>query len=214
MGYTHYWRRKKDIDSSTFQKIVDDFKKVLPKVVEYGVKLADGLGEGEPEINYDIIRFNGAVHCGHPENAEIITPWPSDDTGGIANPEESVKVDNWYAGAMIQKRCCDGDCSYETFEFERELTPYDWDEPEDGKYFRFCKTAFRPYDLAVISFLIIAKKHLKERIIISSDGKDNLWFDGKFLCHLELGYGLDFSLGEEDGLRNVLLKSEAEDGYE
>lgn len=72
--------------------------------------------------------------------------------------------------------------------------------PENNLYFDFCKTAFRPYDLAVISFLIIAKHYLKNNIEVSSDGEDCHWFDGKMLCQMILGYGLEYIINEESKL--------------
>jgi len=77
----------------------------------------------------------------------------------------------------------------------------EWNKPnEKNLYFECCKTAFRPYDLAVISFLIIAKHYLKNNIIVSSDGEDCHWFDGKMLCQMILGYGLEYTINEEGKL--------------
>ena len=198
MGYTHYWRREKEIDQKDFVNIVDDFRKVLPKILEAGVILADGHGKGEPVITYERVVFNGACKCGHPKNEAISIPWPTKDAGGVANPfKEDAQRGHWFAGAEIEKRVCDGDCSYETFSFERICQPPTWAEPENGLFFDCTKTAFRPYDLAVITFFIIAKHYLKGRIKVSSDGTDSHWFDGKLLCQVELGYGLNFVMAEE-----------------
>jgi len=194
MGYTHYWRREQEIDLKVMKNIVDDFKKVLPKLEEAGVPMAGGDGEGEPTINYNEVCFNGSKHCGHLPDSEIVIPWPTKDAGGIAMYVEKVKTGVWFAGAEIKKRVCDGDCSYETLYFPRHFFPEKWEKPKKGKYFEFCKTAFRPYDLAVITFLIIAKHYLKEKIIVKSDGTNDHWFDGKLLCQMTLHYGLNFKL--------------------
>ncbi len=196
MGFSHYWRREQEIAQPTMESIVNDFRKIVKAISSY-VDLAGGQGEGKPEITYDKIWFNGNAKCGHPREDLGIT-WPSDDAGGIAEPfKENVQKGNWFAGAQLQKRTCGGDCSHETMAFPRIMKLEKWQEPKNGLYFEFCKTAFKPYDLAVIALLIIAKHYLKEKIKVSSDGTDEQWFDGKFICQNVLGYGLDFKLSED-----------------
>ena len=83
----------------------------------------------------------------------------------------------------------------EPFYFPRVMEIGEWHEPDStGKYFERCKTTFKPYDLAVVAFLIIAKKHLGDSIEISTDGTDDNWFDGKLICQTKLGYGYDFRI--------------------
>lgn len=81
MGYTHYWHRTKTIDAKTFKAIVEDFKKFLPLFKVLDVQLADGNGEGEPEITEDRVCFNGKRACGHKTNKNVVIPWPSDQIG-------------------------------------------------------------------------------------------------------------------------------------
>jgi hypothetical protein len=119
----------------------------------------------------------------------------------------------WFAGLKLRQRSCGGDCSHETFNLPLKLEKGDWRKPigeishydqygkpvyndkkEVGLYFEFCKTAYKPYDLAVIICLIIARHHLKEEIIVSSDGTVDQWKDGMLICQKILGYGLDFTL--------------------
>lgn len=162
------------------------------------VDLAGGDGKGTPIVSYNKICFNGCEKCGHPQDDLGIT-WPSDDAGGVANPfKEDAHKGDWFAGAQLQKRTCGGDCSHETMLFERVRTLDAYDKPnKKGLYFDFCKTAFKPYDLAVIALLIIAKHYLQNKIKVHSDGTEEQWFDGKLLCQQELGYGLDFKLDKE-----------------
>ncbi|KXG74663.1 hypothetical protein AN618_21930 [Fervidicola ferrireducens] len=213
MGYTHYWYRPKTIHPATFRKIVADFKKLVPVLEEkYGVRLAGPGGEGDPIINDDEVSFNGPIHCGHQKNYELHIPWPSDDAGGVMIEGGGISG-KWYAGVMVNTRMCNGDCSYESFVFERKRIPYgDWDVPrENGLYFDFCKTAFRPYDLAVTAFLIIAKHYLGDKIVVKSDGEDTHWFDAKLLCQMELSYGMEYKINDKgelipvpsDGNKNV-----------
>lgn len=211
MGYTHYWYREKEIKQETFNKIVDDFRKLLPVFARNDTPLAGGDGEGYPLIDSDIINFNGAVHCGHPTNKELVIPWPEKTAGGLGNNPKAISGE-WFAGAKIEARMCNGDCSYESVLFERLITDGEpqekiryykehgepvYNEPRKvGKYFNCCKTAFRPYDWAVTAFLIVVKHYLGDTILVHSDGDLPNWQDGMILCQLELGYGMDFKLDD------------------
>lgn len=196
MGYTHYWYREKTIDPETYSKIVGDFQKLLPLFKTLDIKLAGGMGDGEPEITDETIWFNGKTSCGH-TRANFGIAWPSDEPTkfGVA-PDGKEAVDGgWFAGVKLNQRACDGDCSHETFGFKREMGLRDWDKPdENGRYFAFCKTAFKPYDLAVNTCLIIIKHYLGDRIEVSSDGRMKDWQDAMGICENAFGYGKDFTV--------------------
>ena len=201
MGYTHSWIRPKEIAPAAFSNIVADFNQVLPYLGEAGVRLADGHGEGEPRINEDEVWFNGLEKCGHPSRDLGIT-WPAKDARGVSPPNPKAPlaqvVGEWFAGALLGSRTCGGDCSHETLYFPRVLKPSDWQKPENGGYFDFCKTAYKPYDLAVTAFLVIAKHHLGEKLIVSSDSNGlEQWQDAIRLCQAVLGYGEKFRLRAE-----------------
>ena len=89
-----------------------------------------------------------------------------------------------------------GELSHETFCFLRitQLTAYTQRDDDNGLIFNFCKTARKPYDIAVCSALIIAKKHFGESIMISSDGDNEEWQESKALCQEILGYGDDLNM--------------------
>jgi len=195
MGYTHYFYREKDIDLEVMKKISSDLKKVLPEIDKGGIILAGGDGSGSPVINNNEIIFNGLENCGHKQEELGIT-WPSDTAGGLANTwQENPKNGKWFAGALLEKRACGGNCSHETLYFPRMLPIKNYHSKDDsGKYFEFCKTAFKPYDIAVTAFFIIAKYHLKTEIDVRSDGNDKDWFDAKMLCQSVLGYGFEFNI--------------------
>ena len=220
MGYTHYWKTQKVLHRENFEKVVQDFRKVLPVINRLGIKLAGWNGKGVPEINNKRISFNGLEKCGH-INRNLGITWPSKEASGISlahTREEPVRENtlltvlcgekenlslndsdvsgNWFAGANLNKRTCGGDCSHESFILEKHFKPEEWQEPEQGKYFNFCKTAYKPYDLAVNICLIIAKHHLKDQIEVSSDGNLCHWRDAMFICHKLLKYGLDFKLDD------------------
>lgn len=204
MGYTHYWYRKdREIATSVFESIAADFKKLMPAFEKFGIPLAGGHGEGEPVMDRELICFNGLEKCGHPVSHELGIAWPSQNAAGVANPwREDVQGGSWFGGATIDKRACSGDCSHETCRFPQvipEERHADFDShptEENGKgwQFNFCKTAYKPYDLAVTAFLIIAKHHLKEKIWIASDGETQHWADGRILCEEFLKYGIGFEV--------------------
>ncbi len=202
MGYTHYWYRKDEaIEIPVFSRIVSDFRKLMPCFDELGIRLAAGDGTGSPTVTGDLISFNGFCRCGHPASHELGIAWPSQTAGGIANPWlEDVRSKPWFGGLTIEKRTCSGDCSHETCHFPRvieETSGMDCHPTvENGKgwNFEFCKTAYKPYDLAVTAFLVIAKYHLKEKIWLSSDGETQHWADARILCQKILGYGIEFEL--------------------
>lgn len=81
-----------------------------------------------------------------------------------------------------------GENSHETFHFPRV-------EDEDDA-FSFCKTARKPYDIAVCSALIIAVKRFSN-VKVSSDGDINDWKDAMNLCQTHLGYGEQFKFNAD-----------------
>jgi len=65
---------------------------------------------------------------------------------------------------------------------------------EHGLFFDFCKTAFKPYDLAVQVCLVIAAHHL-DAFTVTSDGSMDEWQDAIAVCQEVLGYGRALELG-------------------
>jgi len=200
MGYTHYWRRTRSFGRAQFEKVTTDFARVLPVLVRLGVPLAGPAGEGKLQLNAEEVCFNGTRTCGHVRR-ELGLTWPAPDANGICHAyEEGREGDTdiggqWLGGRLVRARTCDGDCSYETFHLPRAFKPGKWQEPdEEGRYFAFCKTAYRPYDLAVQVCLVIATHHLGAMIAVSSDGSIEDWQDAIALCKEELGFGGDFRL--------------------
>lgn len=199
MGYTHYWYRPRKISEPDMQAIAGDFARLVLALDDMGVKIADGLGHGTPTITPELVWFNGVENCGHAKNESVSIPWPDARASGVNDSRNPVSG-SWFAGALLSTRTCNGDCSYETFNFPREMEADSyWQSNERHKdlFFNCTKTAFRPYDLAVTAFLIIAKHHLGERIIVSSDGEDENWMEAKQVCQAFLDYGMEYRLDEE-----------------
>jgi hypothetical protein len=189
MGYCHYWEVEQAVDREPFSRIVADVQRIVLTLDDMGVRLAGPLGEGLPEIEADHIAFNGLWHCGHVKNGEVVIPFPVADAAGIGSSIHSVEGSYWGMGTLLKHRTCDGNCSYETFKFARSRDVID--KVRNGRYSDSCKTAFRPYDLAVQCVLLIAKHHLQDRIHVWSGGSDYHWNDARLLCYVHLSYTLN-----------------------
>lgn len=91
-----------------------------------------------------------------------------------------------------------GEEAHETFSLNRKNS---MEESYNGeiKYFDFCKTARKKYDIAVCCALIICKKHFADIIKVSSDGIDeDGWDKAKELCQKVLRYGKTFDISYEN----------------
>lgn len=215
MGYTHYWYRKKEISTSKMEEIVKDVRIVVDYCQnDLGIILANGYAEAgsKPELSIEEgINFNGSDE--QPigvwtTSEQIFHPWPSPTAGlteETSDPLAKKTNGSWFAGDLVEQRVAPidnktgfGSGSYETFSLERIL-PERGKNDENELIFDCCKTAFRPYDLVVTACLIIAKKHLGNKIIIKSDGEDKDWIDAKILCNNLLGYGMDFYYNGDKG---------------
>ena len=98
MGYTHYWYKEKEIEQTTFNKIVNDFKEIVPMLKVLDIPLANGNGEGEPELTDQIVCFNGKHYCHHPKNSNIVLPWPlMDPKAGVAPTGSKALSGSWWA---------------------------------------------------------------------------------------------------------------------
>jgi len=199
-----------------FRRIVDEFNKLLPVFKMFDIQLAGGDGTGEPEISYDAVIFNGNANCGH-KKAEIIIPWPDDKIIPLVAPDPEKAISGmWFGGHLLRQRVCNGDCSYETFYFPRiddfhiigkiayynpNGTPVYYEERLVGKAFNFCKTAFRPYDIAVTAFLVIAKHHLGDEIVVRTDGEHQHWEDAFTICQNVFGYGSEYTISKGELVR-------------
>jgi hypothetical protein len=200
VGYCHYWYRKREIEEALFRRIVLDFERIILPLEEAGVPLAGISGEGLPEIDRTQIAFNGVTHCGHVKNGGIYIPFPSADASGVGDSLHAVAHANPLF-VQLKRRTCDGTCRYDTFSLKRNMKGRKHLLREDGRYFSFCKTAFRPYDLAVQCVLLICKHHMGDQIQVESDGSDPLWNDPRVFCYAHLGYPLnEFYMDQKRGL--------------
>lgn len=91
---------------------------------------------------------------------------------------------------------------HETFFFQRDKLGR---PDQQGEAFSFCKTAQKPYDVAVCAVLIAAKAWFGSDIKVSSDGDEQDWEDGLELAESLLGYTAGFE--EVDGDRQLIVKN-------
>jgi len=68
---------------------------------------------------------------------------------------------------------------------------------EQGLYICCVKTGFRPYDVGVTAALLIAKRYLRDQLMVHSNGLDPQWLDARRVCQRVLGYGDWFGIVEE-----------------
>ena len=57
MGYTHYWHGTAPVLTDT---LADQIRAVFAHCADNGIALADGYGEGEPEVSEERLWVNGA----------------------------------------------------------------------------------------------------------------------------------------------------------
>ena len=85
---------------------------------------------------------------------------------------------------------------YEAFYIDRVFSLNAGDTPDElGRYFDFCKTERRPYDLAVQCCLIVLKHYFGDQFKVTSDGTAEDWAQARERCQVALGFGQDFTLG-------------------
>jgi hypothetical protein len=143
MGYTHYFAY--DPNAASFIRawpgIVSDAKVIAWYAQRVlGVRLSDGSGEGRPVFSDHRICFNG----------------PATDL--LAN--EAFLIDSMLLRAWNQHSGPDGS---RTLEQARELGTRNF-------ITSFCKTARKPYDIAVTSILLRARHLAPDAWVLASDG--------------------------------------------
>ena len=108
-------------------------------------------------------------------------------TGGLGDGQPKVsKHKIWF----------NGNPSHETFAVDQVYGQRDL-HPDEAMKFAFCKTAQKPYDLAVMGCLLTFKRHLGKDFRVSSDGDATDWKPGFDLVRTVLGYAETFLFGDD-----------------
>lgn len=197
MGYSHRWYRERELPASSFEAFAEDVEKILEGAEQKGIELAGRDGRGRPVVTRSRVAYNGSVEQSPgPWTTEEAAPvpWPDDEAGlrePASDPSKQKTSGKWVAGTLVSQPVApERDGSYEPFSIPQVLSPPSWrTPPENGRWFKHCKTGYRPYDIAVQATLLAAKRHFGDRIRIDSDGSESDWLNGLFLCMSTCGYG-------------------------
>lgn len=144
MGYTHYFAYDPNATSFTdaWPRMVSDAQLIAVHVQSVlDIKLADGVGEGWPEINERRIWLNGPL------------------VGDLAHETLLIDPEPW-----------------KLWDQQAALGHTDWADYERGLFDSrgfiagFCKTARKPYDIAVASILLRCRDVAPAAFVIASDG--------------------------------------------
>ena len=200
MGYTHQWRTQSKILDIDFKRILNDTVKIFPIINKMGIILSGPEGMGEYILNDTRISFNGKRKCGH-KDRNIILNWPIINTKRTDQRNNILYDVNNNDNAWKNIRSCGGNCMYEPFVLEKINTRRPLINETDSitkqlPYFSSCKTSFKPYDVAVMMVLIIARHHLKNNIYITSDGNIDNWNDVTHIIKHFLNYDDIFYLDD------------------
>jgi hypothetical protein len=88
------------------------------------------------------------------------------------------------------------DDSHETFAIMPEEAVNEW-QSNTKHTFACCKTARKPYDLAVQCCLVVFDHYFPDDFFVSSDGEDWAWQEARETCDGIVGYGAGFRLRHE-----------------
>ena len=140
---------------------------LLPALKRNGVNLAGSNGTGEPVISPRLIEFNGAGGSG-------CEPFRLARAASDPYKRPVGRVPRFLNPGTRK----------------RETNP----RAVAGKFHLYTKTEHRPYDLAVMACLIVAKRRLGKGIVVCSDGSEEKWEPARRLCEDHFGYGGGFRL--------------------
>ena len=195
MGYTHYWRRSPVLSPAEFAKAAEDIRHIAATLTDRGIKLAGPTGHGKPEISDSSIAFNGSLNCHH-AFIDLGSPWPSSSATGWDKPNPVVGA--WFSGALLDTRICGGNCAAGLFLVDREFMVRPWDQLEQNRYFSYCNTEYKPYDIMVTASLVRLKEHLPNDVKLTSDGGEKGFEDAKRLCRELFGFAKNFEIEPEE----------------
>ena len=193
MGYTHYLEKPVHIEN--WDKIISDVKKVLKFVTsELKIDIVNGFGDADttPILDEERICLNGSMKQ---RDSRWITEkklglvWPSSYPSMVVEPGGSLVGGSWCGGATVNQRIApNGDGSYETLYIARNCDKSEETDPS----FTFCKTGYRPYDIAVMCCYLLVKHH-DPRVIVSTDGTIDEWRCAEAILRKECGIDMDIA---------------------
>lgn len=172
----HTWRIT--ASDKDLAKVVSDFEALARPLARAGVVLAGPDGFDEPITGPDAIKLNGAFQCDH---APVVEVEKDSVLIGHSRRDGSLVRVRAFEYATPQafevpnppNRPCVGTCKHNRFELVL---------PKSGVLEGSVTTDGRPYDIAVVAVLYLAKRHLKDAIEVSSDRSES-WGDVVEFCN-------------------------------
>lgn len=143
MGYTHYWIRPREIPAGVWAEIGRDVQRVLEALPE---QVPGGCTYGGAPL-----RICGGGGRGKPEITAEEIYFNGDAGAGLAH--ETFWLPRVAYGEPAVARLGDGIAVI--------------------GHWHFCKTARKPYDLAVCAALLVAKVHVGLQFAVNSDGDED-----------------------------------------
>lgn len=151
MGYTHYFAYDPYHEAfiAGYPQMVDDARRIVSHIDRPGVRIRSWSGKGAPEFDASNIAFNGTAAGDMGHESFVID---TDPRKSWEHPEN--------AGTMWAR--------HERAQYERI-----------GAMWCFCKTARKPYDVAVGAVLLRCAQIAPTAFVIASDGQwDREWAHG------------------------------------
>jgi hypothetical protein len=148
MGYTHTWTRPRVINKTTYARMRQDFIQLMQNLPKYFPV---------PNTYY---------RC-----PLVLKGWDGISDLDLSDPDEFIFNGDASYQITVQWLIKEerDQLSHDTFRFDRKYHKHAR-ENEEGIYSNFCKTATKPYDLAVCGCLLIAQHHLQEDFTLHSSG--------------------------------------------
>lgn len=160
MGYTHYWYRTPNLDPARFRLWARDVRWLHDQLPEFTTSAG-----------------------GYYQDRRLSIHGP--DGRGEAVINHTLVAFNGRNGGRSEL----DDLAHETFYVPRKLSPSPHHTTdEQGRYFEFCKTSRKPYDLLVTAALVALKHHFPDQNVLS-DGDASDWKEGVELSRRVLNYG-------------------------
>ncbi len=150
MGYTHYWRRSEDFTTEQWEKICLETLDIIVRHCDR--KFITLAFEYDSPSEPQPTLFGGPKYGPRPPE---VSP-------------DLIRFHGWK------------DEGHETFFLTREKPENPSWDPTAKESFDFCKTARKPYDLAVCLVLLSMSRHAPDSVKISSDGDwDAEWLEAR-----------------------------------
>lgn len=182
MGYTHYFSRLElEHDLKCFRDFASAVRKVVANLPEHSCS-SGGYSAEEP------LELAGDNGIGAPEIS---------DTRILFNGKDG-EDDLGHENFLIERVYCFSSGIYGAFQRKSFK--------EKGEILGFCKTARKPYDLAVQAALILYKYYFGDKVIIRSDGNAEDWESAFKLVDNVFGFTNNLSLEN----RFIALRAERE----